>query len=37
MLDDSFANFEGEIQSAKRRVAEFEIFDDPKCVQVVIE
>ena len=37
MLDDAFTDFEGQIQSAKRGVPEFEIFDDAERVQVVIE
>ncbi len=37
MLDDAFADFEGQIQSAERGIAELEIFDDTQRVQIVIE
>src|SRR5208282_601990 len=37
MLDDAFSDFEGQIQSAERCVAEFEIFNNAERVQVVIE
>ena len=37
MLDDAFAHFEGQIQSAKGGVAQLEVFDDAQRVQVVIE
>src|ERR1035437_2759132 len=37
MLNDALAHFEGKIQPAKRRVTEFEVFDNAERVQVVIE
>src|SRR6202041_1800853 len=37
MLDDPFANFEGEVQSAEGGVALLEIFNDSQGVQIVIE
>ncbi len=37
MLDDAFANFKGEIQAGKIKVALLELFDDTKRVQIVIE
>src|SRR5580658_9438458 len=37
MLDDALTNFKGQVQSAEGGVALFEIFDDAKCVQIVIE
>ncbi len=37
MFDDSFADFEGEIQAGKIQVALLEMFDDVQRVQIVIE
>ncbi len=37
VLDDAFADFEGEVQAAEGGVALFEIFDDAQGVQVVVE
>src|ERR1017187_4734192 len=37
VLDDAFADFEGEVQAAEGGVALFEIFDDAEGVQVVVE
>ncbi len=37
MLDDAFANFEGEIQAGKIEIALFELLDDAKRVEIVIE
>ena len=37
VLDDALADFEGQVQSAKSSVAEFEVFDNAQRVQVVIE
>src|SRR5271156_5154812 len=37
MLDDSFADFEGEIEPRKIQVALLEMFDDVERVQIVIE
>ena len=37
MLDDAFTHLESQVESAKSRVAKFEVFDDTKRVQVVIE
>jgi hypothetical protein len=37
MLDDAFTHLESQIESAKRGIAKFEVFDDTKRVQVVIE
>src|SRR5271165_1393141 len=37
VLDDAFAHFEGQIQAAKRGVAEFEVFDNPERVKIVVE
>src|ERR1700733_2930087 len=37
MLDDALTNFKGQVQAAEGGVALFEIFDDAKCVQIVIE
>ncbi len=37
MLDDAFADFEGEVQSAEGGVALLEIFHDAQGVQIVIE
>ncbi len=37
VLDDAFADFEGEVQAAEGGVALLEIFDDAEGVQVVIE
>ena len=37
MLNDAFAHFEGQIQSAKSSVALFEVFHDAQSMQVVIE
>jgi len=37
MLDDAFADFESQIESAEGGVAQFEVFDDTERVQVVVE
>ena len=37
MLDDAFAYFEGQVQTAEGGVALFEIFDNAQSVEVVIE
>jgi hypothetical protein len=37
MLDDSLANFEGEVQAPEGGIALLEIFDDAERVQVVVE
>ena len=37
VFDDSFADFEAQIQSGKAGVALFEAFDNPQGVQVVVE
>ena len=37
VLDDAFADFEGQVQAAEGGVALFEIFDDAQGVQVVVE
>ena len=37
VLDDSLADFEGQIQSSEGRVTELEILDDAQRVKVVIE
>src|ERR1035438_4587271 len=37
VLDDAFADFEGEVQAAEGGVALFEIFDDAEGVQIVVE
>ena len=34
VFDDSLADFERQIEPAKRRVAKFEVFDDAERVQV---
>ena len=37
VLDDAFAHFERQVQPAKRCIADFEVFHDAQCVQVVVE
>src|ERR1035438_7120285 len=37
VLDDSLADFEGQIQPAKLGIAELEVLDDAQCLQVVVE
>ncbi len=37
VLDDALAHFEGQIEAAKRGVAQLEVFDDAQGVQVVVE
>ena len=37
MLDDAFANFEGQIQPAESGVAQLEVLHDAQGVQVVVE
>ena len=37
VLDDAFANLEGQVQAAEGGVALFEILDDAESVQVVVE
>src|ERR1017187_8218093 len=37
VLDDAFADFEGQVQAAEGGVALFEIFDDAESVEVVVE
>jgi len=37
MLDDAFADFESQVESAKGGVALFEVGDDAQGVQVVVE
>src|SRR6202021_587157 len=37
VLDDAFANFEGEIESAEGGVALLEIFDDAQSMKIVVE
>ena len=37
MLDDSFANFEGEIQAGEIQIALLELFHDMQRVEVVVE
>ena len=37
MLDDAFADFEGEVQAAEGGVALFEIFDNAEGVKIVVE
>ncbi len=37
MFDDAFANLEGQVQSAERRVAELEILNNAQGMQVVVE
>jgi hypothetical protein len=37
VLDDAFANFEGEIEAGKIEIALFELLDDAKRVEIVIE
>ena len=37
VLDDAFADFEGQVQAAEGGVALLEIFDDAKSVQIVVE
>ncbi len=37
VLDDAFADFEGQVQAAEGGVALFEVFDDAEGVQIVVE
>ena len=37
VLDDPFSNFEGQIQTAERGIAQLEVFNDSQGMQVVIE
>src|SRR5208282_556778 len=37
VLDDALADFKGQIQSAKRCVAKFEVFDNAERVKIMIE
>src|SRR5579863_556858 len=37
MLDDSLANFEGQIQAGKVQVALLELLDDAQCVQIMVK
>src|SRR6516164_3923156 len=37
MFNDSLAHLEGQVQSAEFGVAKFEIFNNAKCLQVVVE
>src|SRR5580692_4947560 len=37
MLDDAFADCQRQVESAKRRITQFEVFNDAQSMQVVIE
>jgi hypothetical protein len=37
MLDDAFANLEGEIQAGKTEIGTLKLFDDAKRLEIVIE
>ena len=37
VLDDPFPNFKGQIETAKRGIAQLEVFNDSQGMQVVIE
>ncbi len=37
VLDDAFANLEGEVQSGMRGITLLKVFDDAQCVKIVVE